>query len=69
MTHLPLTSWHTECPYLDNAHPKVSLQISLASFPGFAQLFIACSTVKRGEPGIFSHVSMMLSENSENLPN
>ena len=30
----------------------------LASFPGPAQLFVACSTEKRGEPGIFSHVSM-----------
>ena len=32
---------------------------SLASFPGPTQLFVACSTEKRGEPGIFSHVSMM----------
>ena len=31
---------------------------SLASFPGPAQLFVACSTEKRGEPGIFSHVNM-----------
>ena len=30
----------------------------LASFPGPAQLFIACGTEKHGEPGIFSHVSM-----------
>ena len=30
----------------------------LASFPGPTQLSIACSTEKRGEPGIFSHVSM-----------
>ena len=29
----------------------------LASFPGPAQLSIAYSMVKRGEPGIFSHVS------------
>ena len=29
----------------------------IASFPGPAQLSIACSTEKRGEPGIFSHVS------------
>ena len=29
----------------------------LASFPGPAQLSVACSTVKRGEPGIFSHVN------------
>ena len=28
------------------------------NFPGPAQLFVACSTIKRGEPGIFSHVSM-----------
>ena len=27
----------------------------LASFPGPAQLFVACSTEKRGELGIFSH--------------
>ena len=32
---------------------------SLASFPGPAQLLVARSTEKRGEPGIFSHVSMM----------
>ena len=31
----------------------------IASFPGPTQLFVACSTEKRGEPGIFSHVSMM----------
>ena len=30
----------------------------IASFPGPTQLFVACSTEKRGEPGIFSHVSM-----------
>ena len=30
----------------------------VASFPGTAQLSVACSTEKRGEPGIFSHVSM-----------
>ena len=59
MTHLTLTSWYIECPYLENAHTKVSLQISLASFPGPAQLSDACSTVKRGEPGIFSYMSMM----------
>ena len=33
--------------------------ISRASSPGPAQLSVACSTVKQGEPGIFSHVSMM----------
>ena len=32
-------------------------QYGLASFPGSAQLSVACSTEKRGEPGIFSHVS------------
>ena len=32
---------------------------AIASFPGPAQLFVACSMEKRGEPGIFSHVSMM----------
>ena len=30
-------------------------------FPGPAQLFIAINMEKRGEPGIFSHVSMALS--------
>jgi len=30
----------------------------LASFPGPAQLFVACSTGKWGGPGIFSHVNM-----------
>ena len=30
----------------------------LASFPDPTQLSVACSTEKRGEPGIFSHVSM-----------
>ena len=34
------------------------IQDSIASFPGPAQLFVACSTKKRGEPGIFSHMSM-----------
>ena len=29
----------------------------IASFPGPAQLSVARSTEKRGEPGIFSHVS------------
>ena len=46
------------CPW-----PEIRLDISgcslaVASFPGPAQLFVACSTEKRGEPGIFSHVSM-----------
>jgi len=31
----------------------------LALFPGPAQLSVACSTEKRGEPGIFSHVSKL----------
>ena len=30
----------------------------LASFPGPAQLSVACSTKNQEEPGIFSHVSM-----------
>ena len=30
----------------------------IASFPGPAQLSVACSIEKQGEPGIFSHVSM-----------
>ena len=36
------------------------------SFPGPAQLSIACSAEKWGDPGIFSHMNMM---QSENLPN
>jgi len=31
---------------------------AIASFPGPAQLSVACSKVKQGEPGISSHVSM-----------
>ena len=31
---------------------------SLASFPGPTQLIVACSTEKRGEPGMFPHVSI-----------
>ena len=34
----------------------VRIQGMVASFPGPAQLSVACSTEKRGEPGIFSHV-------------
>ena len=37
---------------------ELDYTLSLASFPGPAQLSVACSTEKRGEPGIFSHVSM-----------
>jgi len=33
-------------------------KLKVASFPGPAQLSVACSTEKQGEPGIFSHVSM-----------
>ena len=33
-------------------------QLGLASFPGPAQLFVACSTEKQGEPGMFPHVSI-----------
>ena len=32
-------------------------------FPSPTQLFIACNTEKRGEPGIFPRVSMMQLEN------
>ena len=39
----------------------------VASFPGPAQLSIACSAEKRGEPGIFSHMSM--TENGKNFQN
>ena len=38
--------------------PPSSQGVLVASFPGPAQLSVAFSTVKRGEPGIFSHVSM-----------
>ena len=38
---------------------------SVALFPGAAKLSVACSTEKRGEPGIFSHITMMYSENGE----
>ena len=34
-------------------------ETGLASFPGPAQFFVTCSTEKRGEPGIFSHMSVM----------
>ena len=34
----------------------VRIQGMVASFPGPAHLSVACSTEKRGEPGIFSHV-------------
>ena len=32
--------------------------LSVALFPGSAQLSITCNTEKWGEPDIFSHVSM-----------
>ena len=48
---------------------QVEVHMYLASFPDPAQLSVACSTEKRGEPGNFSHVSMTQSENGENLPN
>ena len=32
--------------------------VLVASFPGPAQLSVACSMKKQGKPGIFSHVSM-----------
>ena len=32
--------------------------VEVASFPGPAQLSVTCSMEKRGEPGIFSHMSM-----------
>ena len=43
--------------------------LSIASYPGPAQLSVACSTEKQGETGIFSHVNMTQSENGKNLPN
>ena len=36
----------------------VKMGAYIASFPGPTQLFVAISMEKRGEPGIFSHVSM-----------
>ena len=57
----------------ENDTNKVRLEGSywhdLASFLGPAQLSVACSTEKWGEPGIFSHVSMTESASYENLPN
>ena len=47
-----LVSHHTNITYI-------------ASFPGPAQLSVASSTVKRGEPGIVSHMSMTSSKNGE----
>ena len=35
-----------------------TIQFQVASFPGPAQLFVACSTEKWGEPGMFHHVSI-----------
>ena len=34
---------------------KSGLPLSLASYPGPAQLYVASSMEKRAEPGIFSH--------------
>ena len=35
-----------------------SYSVAEASFPDPAQLLLTYSTEKRGEPGVFSHVSM-----------
>ena len=60
-------SWHTSIKYVDISKSlcvqdklanNSAEMYKLASFPGRAQLSVACSTVKRGEPGIFSHVSI-----------
>ena len=40
------------------AKEVILIHVSLALYPGHTQLSVAFSTVKRGEPGIFSHVSM-----------
>ena len=40
---------------LGRVHCLECRHIILASFPGPAQLFIACSMEKRGEPGMFPH--------------
>ena len=47
------------CGNQENDPTKEEEIFYLASFPSPTQLFVACSTEKRGEPGIFSHVSMM----------
>ena len=52
-----------------NTSTQVQCQSLLTSHPGPAQLSVACSTVKRGKPGIISHMSMTQSKNGENLPN
>ena len=60
--YLQITS--ANAAYLQHSHDKSATKLCsshdsapLASFPGPAQLSVACSTEKRGEPGIFSHVS------------
>ena len=59
-----------DCQKVAHQHTACKLYgQQLASYPGPAQLSVACSTEKRGEPGIFSHVSMTQSENGDNLPN
>ena len=39
--------------------------LGVASFPGPAQLFVACSTEKQGETGMFPHVSITYSTNGQ----
>ena len=43
---------------LGHLHQQTRLS-AVPSFPGPAQFSVTCSTVKQGEPGNFSHVSMM----------
>ena len=40
------------CYHFESSHGNM-----VASFPGPAQLSVACSMEKQGEPGIFSHMS------------
>jgi len=58
-----LNHWWVSCQIYINP------QVKVASFPGPAQLSIACSMVKWEEPGIFSRVSMTQSVKGKNLPN
>ena len=39
----------------------------VASFPGPAQLFVVCSTEKRGEPGMFCHMGLRNRQMAKNF--
>ena len=60
--HVPSPLCSTPPILLSDMHTHTYMltqhRYTIALFPGPTQLSVACSTVKRGEPGIFSHVSM-----------